>query len=231
MATMADALALHREGKLDEAGALYDRILAVYPEQPDALHLKGVVLMQRGELREAVRLIGQAIILRPEDASFYSNLAAALYRLQMFDQAMQYALRSISLDAKSFQSRMVLAQCYEATRQWQEAADAYREALAIDPKNRNLIHGRLAALQALGNHDEVIEFIDSLSVPMDDRLRISRSQALRELKRFDEALSVMRECRAQSGHDWHVNMLKLMLERSDPEGAHRLQVARSRGHD
>jgi tetratricopeptide (TPR) repeat protein len=219
MATLADALALHRAGKFEEAGALYDRVLQVHPEQPDALHLRGVVHMQRGELREAVRLIGKAIVLRPGDAAFYSNLAAALYRLQMFDQAMQYAQRSIAMDAGSFQSRMVLAQCFEATQQWREAADAYRDALAIDPTNRNLINGRLAALQALESHDEVIEFIDSLSVPLDDGLRISRSQALRELKRFDEALAAMRECQAQKGHDWHVNMLKLMLERGDPDGA------------
>ena len=83
MATLADALALHRAGKLAEAGSLYDRVIDQHPEQPDALHLRGVVYMQLGELREAVRLIGKAIVLRPDDATFYSNLAAALYRLQM----------------------------------------------------------------------------------------------------------------------------------------------------
>ena len=48
---MADALALHREVKFDEAGALYDRIIEVYPEQPDALHLKGVVHMSNADER------------------------------------------------------------------------------------------------------------------------------------------------------------------------------------
>lgn len=219
MATMADALALHRQGKFDEAGALYDRILEGHPEQPDALHLKGVVHMQRGELREAVRLIGKAIVLRPNDAAFYSNLAAALYRLQMFDQAIQYASRSVALAGDSFQSRMILAQCFDAKQQWREAADAYRDALAIDPGNRNLINGRLSALKALGSHSEVVDFIESLPGAMDDRLHISKSQSLRELNRFEEALAELRQCRTQSGHDWQVNMLKLMLDRRDFDGA------------
>jgi len=70
VATLADALALHRAGKLDEAGTLYDQLIGQHPEQPDALHLRGVVHMQRGELREAVRLIGKAIVLRPDDAAW-----------------------------------------------------------------------------------------------------------------------------------------------------------------
>ena len=216
---MAEALALHREGRVDEAAVLYDRILAAHPDQPDALHLRGVVYMQRGELREAVKMIGKAIVLRPDDAAFYSNLAAALYRLQMFDQALNYASRSMQLDARSFQSRMIVAQCFYAKEMWQDSADAYKEALALDPVNRNLINGRLGALQALAAHQQVVDFIESLSCTLDDRLRISKAQALRELKRFDEALSELESCSAKSGHDWQVNMLKLMLDRNDKRGA------------
>lgn len=215
MATLADALALHRAGKLDEAGALYDRVIDQHPEQPDALHLRGVVHMQRGELREAVRLIGKAIVLRPDDAAFYSNLAAALYRLQMFDQAIQYALTSAELDRSSFQARMILAQCFEARQQWPEAAEAYAEALALDPNNRNLINGRISTLQTSGQFEAMVAFIGTLPEPHDDRLRISRAQALRELKRFDEALAAMRSCDYQAGHDWHVNMLKIYLDSRD----------------
>jgi len=75
VATLADALALHRADRLDEAERLYDQLLEADPEHPDALHLKGVARMQRGDLRDAVRLIGRAIVQRPDDAAFYSNLA------------------------------------------------------------------------------------------------------------------------------------------------------------
>lgn len=219
MATLADALALHRADRLDEAERLYDQLLEADPEHPDALHLKGVARMQRGDLRDAVRLIGRAIVQRPDDAAFYSNLAAALYRLQMYGQAIEYASRSVALDAGSFQSRMIIGQCHEAQQQWQEAADAYRDALALDPRNRNLINGRLSALQALDQHSEIVAFIDSLPMPIDDVLRIARASALRVGRRFEEAFAELRACRHQAGHDWHVTMLKTFLDSGDPRGA------------
>ncbi|HEX4883659.1 MAG TPA: glycosyltransferase [Casimicrobiaceae bacterium] len=71
------ALAAHQAARLDEAAALYDRALALQPGLFDALHMRGVVEMQRGRFDRAVELIGEAAALRPDIAEAQRNLKLA----------------------------------------------------------------------------------------------------------------------------------------------------------
>jgi Flp pilus assembly protein TadD len=85
MATVQEALAaalrLQVEGQLGTAAAIYDRILAVCPDQTDALHLSGIVARRRGDRAAAVRRIGRAVALQPDFAEPYNNLGNTLREL------------------------------------------------------------------------------------------------------------------------------------------------------
>lgn len=50
---IAAALALHRAGKMDQARAAYERLLAAAPEDADLLGLLGVVALQQDRAGEA----------------------------------------------------------------------------------------------------------------------------------------------------------------------------------
>lgn len=60
-----EGLALHRQGRLDEAAKLYGAVASDDPAYPDARHLLGVVALARGQLNAADQLIGHAIALSP----------------------------------------------------------------------------------------------------------------------------------------------------------------------
>ena len=49
------ALALHQAGRLDEAAAGYEAVLAVLPRNFDAAHLAGTVALQKGQFAEAAK--------------------------------------------------------------------------------------------------------------------------------------------------------------------------------
>jgi Flp pilus assembly protein TadD len=68
------ALRQHQAGQLAEAEARYRQVLALDPEQPDALHLLGVLALQVGQADVAVPLIAQAITHRPNAPAFRMNL-------------------------------------------------------------------------------------------------------------------------------------------------------------
>jgi predicted O-linked N-acetylglucosamine transferase (SPINDLY family) len=72
------AISLHQAGRLNEAEALYRRILEKNPNHPDALHLLGVAAHQQGKGALARELIERAITLRPGMAVFHSNLGEVL---------------------------------------------------------------------------------------------------------------------------------------------------------
>ena len=57
-ALLQDGLSRHQAGRLDEAATRYHRALKQDPENPDALHLLGLIEHQRGASARAVELIG-----------------------------------------------------------------------------------------------------------------------------------------------------------------------------
>ena len=68
MATISEALAIavqhHQAGRLQAAEQIYRQILAVEPNQADALHLLGVIAYQVGKHEAAVEYIRRAIALK-----------------------------------------------------------------------------------------------------------------------------------------------------------------------
>ncbi len=92
------AIALHRAGRLDEAEAIYRRILKVDPDNAEALHLLGVVAGQRGDHDECVRLIERAISHEPDVPKYHANLGTVLRELRRIDEAVQAFERAVALD-------------------------------------------------------------------------------------------------------------------------------------
>ncbi|WP_114861018.1 tetratricopeptide repeat protein [Azospirillum brasilense] len=79
MATLDEALGialdLHTAGRTEEAETLYGRILDAVPDEPNALHLYGLLCAQGGRLEQAADLLGRAVALRPGQPEYRANLA------------------------------------------------------------------------------------------------------------------------------------------------------------
>jgi protein O-GlcNAc transferase len=75
-AQLAEALAAHQAGLLDQAEGLYRRILTEQPDQVNALHLLGVVALQQGRLDEAGTLLQRVLTLAPDAADAWGHLVS-----------------------------------------------------------------------------------------------------------------------------------------------------------
>lgn len=73
------ALTLQQAGQTAQAEAIFHQILRVAPNQPDALHLLGVIALQSSRIEEAIRLIGRAVKFNPSNPEYYSNLGFAFH--------------------------------------------------------------------------------------------------------------------------------------------------------
>ena len=168
MQVLQQALASHRAGKLADAELGYDSVLAQQPGQPDALHLKGVLALQRGDPRSAVALISQAIVERPQQGAYYANLAAALEQLGLSDRAYEYAQRAVGLSGSDAQAWAVLGAVCRNRSLLSDAAIAYFEAHRLDPTNRATLDAGLDCLRDLDRHEEIVARIDSLQDGQDE---------------------------------------------------------------
>jgi predicted O-linked N-acetylglucosamine transferase (SPINDLY family) len=128
----------HQHGRLKEAERIYLRILKINPNQPDALHLLGILATRTGEPDVAVELIGRAIGLRPNSAEFYDNLADAFAALGRYDEAIAARRKAISLDKGLFRAYLLLGNLLGDVGRFEEAIATYRGALQIKPNDHEV---------------------------------------------------------------------------------------------
>ncbi|MEI7610671.1 MAG: tetratricopeptide repeat protein, partial [Rhodospirillaceae bacterium] len=112
---LAEAARLHGEGELTEAERLYRRVLALDPDQVEALHLLGAIAAGTGRLDYAVELIAQAIAVAGESPAFHYTLARAFEAAGRVGEALL-----AQADGLRVEGRLT------------EAADRYWQALGAD---------------------------------------------------------------------------------------------------
>ena len=87
MGEIEQGVALHRQGDIAAAEAVYRRILDTEPDNPEALHLLGVIALQQGDAARAEQFIAKAVLRAPERGEFQRNLGLALMSLDRLDEA------------------------------------------------------------------------------------------------------------------------------------------------
>ena len=137
MATILEALTVaikrHQEGHRQEAERLYRQILEVDPQQPDAIHLLGVLAAQTGQHELAVEYIRRAIVFRETAAPFHVNLGNALHALGALDEAISCYRRAPALQPDVVEGHSNLGNALRVQGKLEEAAACYRLALEIKP--------------------------------------------------------------------------------------------------
>lgn len=159
-AEFRQGLALHQEGRLAEAQAIYRQVLKIQPEHFDALHLLGVISYQTGNLLQAVDLIGRAIELNPSNAAAYSNHGLALQGLQRPDEALDSYDRALKLKPDYAEAYSNRGNALKDLKRLDEALDSYDRALELKPDYVEALSNRGLALKALKRLDEALESYD-----------------------------------------------------------------------
>jgi thioredoxin-like negative regulator of GroEL len=138
------AVARHHAGQLAEAADLYQQTLAADPTHYDARRLLGLVAFQRGQARDAERLLREAIRLAPDNAKGYDNLAVVLHSLKRDDEALPALRKAVDLAPTNPLFLVNLGNLLGEMARPADAVDAFRRAVAATPDNAD-IHQRLAS--------------------------------------------------------------------------------------
>jgi len=154
---LAAARTAHMAGGAADAEAIYDRVLAIEPDNADALHLKGLAVFQQGRSAPAAELIARAAALAPKAPGPQGNLGNVLMHLGRYDEAEAALGRALTLDPAYRQGYHNLGALQLARARYGAAAEAFRKVLEIDPGNLDAISNLGVALRQLGRNDEAIE--------------------------------------------------------------------------
>jgi len=191
---LQQALRHHEAGRLGEAEDLYRQILRVDPQQPDALHLLGVIALQVGKAAAAIELLQWAVRLQPRVAPFYGNLASAYDAAGRFDEAVATYRRAVQIDPNYADGHYNLATVFQHRGRFDEAIAGFRLVLKLDPGYVNAYHNLGICLAELERFDEAIEcFRRTLELAPDHAAAHANvGNALATMGRFDEAAECFR---------------------------------------
>jgi predicted O-linked N-acetylglucosamine transferase (SPINDLY family) len=128
-----DGLALHQAGRLQEASAIYRRVLQQHPEHPDALYLLGTAAYQAGDAPAAADLMRRAILADPSRSDPHNMLGLVLEHQGKLDEAEGEFREAISLSPDSPRAYVNLGSLLARRGKLPEAVATYRRAIGCDP--------------------------------------------------------------------------------------------------
>ena len=189
------ALAVHRQGRLRAAEALYREVLKAAPDHAGALHHLGVVKAQQGRHNEAIRLIRRALSVAPQSAEMSCDLGVALEAAERHTEAISYYEQALALNPHYPEAVFNLGNALRAMGRHQEAIERFEQALSLRPRyaegHNNLGH----SMHALGRFQEAIAcFERALAVrPAWAQAHCNLGVSLKAAGRREEAVSRYRE--------------------------------------
>ena len=144
---LLDAIALHQQGMLGQAEARYRQLLEIEPRNADALHLLGVIAYQTGSHQSSVDLIGQAIEINANVASYYSNRGNALKELKQLDAAVASFDKAIALKPDLAEAYYNRGNALKELKQLDAAVASFDKAIALKPDLAEAYYNRGNALK------------------------------------------------------------------------------------
>jgi len=188
-ALLQQALALHRAGDLGRAITAYQRVLAVSPRDPDALHMLGVALGQTGRPAEALPLIQAALEGYPNSAMVHLNLGNTLKALQRHSEALDCYRRAAQLAPERIEIHEAMCETGMALGAHAEVLASSERALALRPAGAGLLLCRASALLGLDRAEDALACCDqALQLRPDDwDAHTRRGISLAKLRRAAEA--------------------------------------------
>ncbi len=154
---LAEAVKRHNEGRLARAAALYARVLALAPDQPDALHLTGLLAHAAGDGDRARALIERAVAAQPRQAAFHNSLGVV--RLDAGDarDAADHFARALACDPLYPEAFLNRGNAFQRLNRLADAIASYDEAITLRPDYPEALCNRGRALHLMDRPGDAVD--------------------------------------------------------------------------
>lgn len=195
------ALALHQQGDLVRAKALYEQILNAEPNHPETLHYLGILTHQMGQPEGAVELIRQAISHNPGNGNYHNNLGNVLEALGRLEEALAEYEEARSLSEGDPYVHFNAGNVLQKLGQLDEAEQSFRKALDIAPNDGDFHFNLANVLKQRGQLEAAAASYErAIAIgPSPDMLN-NQGNTLRDLGRLQGAVDAYRRS-LQLRHD------------------------------
>lgn len=161
-ALFAQAVALHLEGKAQEALAQIERALEAGERQPEVYAAAGYLRYESKQFEEAAAAYRKLVEIAPENATGWFSLAATLQAMGKWDDAAGMFEKTLAADPNRFEAHLGLGLSRLHQGAARPALEAYERCLRLVPhvepaKLEPVLFGKAVALQLLKKVSEAAE--------------------------------------------------------------------------
>ena len=164
----AMANSYYQSGHIKLAENVYNKILEIDPEHPDALHMAGVIARQNGKYDLAANLIKSAIGIAPERAVYHISFGNALLDLKRRDEAVSSYKNALALNPDNADLLNNLGNSFKSLGEPDKAASCYRNAVKIKSDYAEVYYNLGLLLAEQGKPEEaILNFRTALEIKPD----------------------------------------------------------------
>jgi len=186
---LTEALALHRQGELEQAKAIYISLLEEDNSNADAWQMLGMVAYKEKDFALALVHIQKAIAIHPSRAGYYNNQGTVYAAAQQFKEAIDSYDLAIRYKPDYAQAHYNRGIALFHIRRLAAATASYDRAIALKPDYYQAFNNRGIAFKEAGKHVRAIADHDrAIRIKADYvEAHYNRALALCELKELESA--------------------------------------------
>ena len=220
---LAVAKAHHGAGRIAEAIHGYEAILAENPNEPQTLHLLGLLTMEQGDLVRAERLLQEAVKVSPTNAYAWYDLGLTFVRLEQLGAARHSFARAAQEKPDYAEALFNLALTFQLVGEEAKASILYRQAITLKPDFAAarfnfgvILHAEEKFEEAIGQYRQALAA--DASLPMASSYIAAATYSAGDMegarRQFETVLS-----RAPENALAHYSLARIRCEAYDIDGA------------
>ncbi len=221
--SLADAIRVQHSGDSVMAEQMMRKLCIAAPNDGEAHHALGMLLLQLGRPAEALPFLERAVKIAPNNAIYCNNCGLVYPALDRLDDAIASFSRAAALDPNLAAAHNSLGNALRLRGRYPAAAESCRRAIALSP-NFAEAHSNLGnALMGMERYEEAKNCYErALAInPSYIRAKSNLGGALRFLRRIDDSVALLREVAmiAPGFIEASKNLAGVLLTGGDTEGA------------
>ncbi len=190
VAMLQEGLRWQSQGKNREAAAIYQQVLEIVPDQPDAIHLLGLTLLAEKKFPQAIGLIQRATQLSPSSAVFWGNLGVAYRQAEDYGNAIVAYRKGISLDPQNAETWFNLGKSLRLIGESEEATKAFETSVKLKPNYLSPYLSLINDLVTKHELDAALQLAEHANRRCGGSgdLLLSKGAIFKKMRRMEEAL-------------------------------------------
>ncbi len=188
----AQAAALARDGRLDDAHAAFTAILNDDPRNEDARYRVAVVDLMRGNHADGAARLRECLTARPENPDILFSLARACQALGDYEEAIAHFTTATRIARDRPDILSGLGDALYLSGDMEGSLDPYHRAHKLSPRDPRIPVNMANAFSRLGDHNSALTAAETAArlAPDAPDVLLMQANTLRAAQQLDDALAI-----------------------------------------